>query len=167
MEHNRDAQVKIDTEIAKDHGAWFDLAQRLYTLRTRICNAANCRDVEYARTAFVSGEFGGQGSVYYSFFIDCFKRYDELCVSLDEAKEKYKSSNANYGGWSRFFLVRGGHIHSSLSCTTCNKNGSRTAFQWLTELSGLTEEDAVAKYGAVLCTVCFPNAPVEYTNGKR
>jgi hypothetical protein len=70
--------------------------------------------------------------------------------------------------WPRFFIVQnnGGHIHSSMSCSTCN-NGrfSATRFGWLPELSGLTEADAVASQGAILCTVCYPSAPVEWTNG--
>ncbi len=49
--------------------------------------------------------------------------------------------------WSRFFLVTGGHIHSSMYCSTCNRNGKATAFSWLPDLSGLTEEEAVAAHG--------------------
>lgn len=71
------------------------------------------------------------------------------------------------GGWTRFFLVQGGHIHSSMSCSTCNREGSLTSFGWLPELSGLTEAEAVAAHGAILCTVCFPSAPVEWTNGRE
>lgn len=66
--------------------------------------------------------------------------------------------------WSRFFLVlnNGGHIHSSMQCSTCRWD---TRFGWLPELSGLTEADAVESQGAILCTVCFPSAPVEWTGG--
>lgn len=65
------------------------------------------------------------------------------------------------GGWSRFFMVPGGHIHSSLHCSTCRPT---TQFGWLPELSGQTEADAVAEHGALLCTVCYPSAPVEWRN---
>lgn len=67
------------------------------------------------------------------------------------------------GGWSRFFLVRnnGGHIHSSMHCNTCF---STTRFGWLPEISGLTEAEAVAKHGAILCTVCYPTAPTHWTD---
>ena len=66
--------------------------------------------------------------------------------------------------WSRFFLVlnTNGHIHSSTSCSTCFVT---TEFGWLPELSGLTEADAVEQQGEILCSVCFPSAPVEWTNG--
>lgn len=67
--------------------------------------------------------------------------------------------------WSRFFLVRnnGGHIHSSMGCSTCYPT---TEFGWLPEVSGQTEAEAVAAHGAILCTVCFPTAPVEYTDRR-
>lgn len=68
------------------------------------------------------------------------------------------------GGWSRFFLVTGGHIHSSMNCSTCNNGQNFTSFGWLPALSGLTEKDAVDAHGALLCTVCYPSAPVEWTN---
>lgn len=67
--------------------------------------------------------------------------------------------------WSRFFLVTssgGGHIHSSMNCSTCRMT---TAFSWLPELSGLTEADAVAAHGPLLCTVCYPTAPLAWTQG--
>ena len=66
--------------------------------------------------------------------------------------------------WSRFFLVNnnGGHIHSSMSCHSCNL---RTQFGWLPQLSGLTEKDAVEAHGTILCTHCYPTAPVEWTLG--
>lgn len=70
--------------------------------------------------------------------------------------------------WSRFFLVQnnGGHIHSSMDCSTCNKRGQATRFGWLPELSGKTEPEAVAEHGAILCTVCYPSAPVEWTDRR-
>ncbi|HUX70755.1 MAG TPA: hypothetical protein VMV41_09620, partial [Cellulomonadaceae bacterium] len=68
--------------------------------------------------------------------------------------------------WSRFFLVTssaGGHIHSTRGCHTCRPT---TTFGWLPQLSGKTEPDAVADQGAILCTDCYPSAPVEWTRGK-
>ena len=94
-------------------------------------------------------------------------------AALKELKGEVTRLNFEFerrGGWSRFFLVTntGGHIHSSMNCSTCNKFTSRglsqTKFAWLTDLSGQSEEQAVESQGAVLCTVCFPSAPVEWTN---
>lgn len=66
--------------------------------------------------------------------------------------------------WPRFFVVYGGHIHSSRACTTCYPT---TQFGWLPMLSGKTEADAVAHFEEksspeVLCSVCYPSAPVEW-----
>jgi len=65
--------------------------------------------------------------------------------------------------WSRFFLVTSsdGRIHSSRSCSTCRPT---TEYGWLPRLSGRTEAEAVNEHGPLLCSVCFPTAPVEWTH---
>lgn len=63
--------------------------------------------------------------------------------------------------WSRFFIVTDGHIHASQHCHSCRPT---TEFGWLPDLSGETEAQAVAAHGALLCTHCYPSAPVEWTN---
>lgn len=91
-------------------------------------------------------------------------------AELAEVLAAAKPLEAQYAErrWSRFFWVQnnGGHVHSSMQCSTCNKGGHATAFGWNPDLSGLDEAAAVAKLGPMLCTVCFPSAPVEYTIGK-
>lgn len=67
-----------------------------------------------------------------------------------------------YTGWQRFFLVE--HIHSS---TRCSSFRITTRVGWLPKVSGLTEAEAVAEYGAILCTICFPSAPIEFTRGVQ
>jgi hypothetical protein len=67
-----------------------------------------------------------------------------------------------YTGWTRFYLVK--HIHNSKHCSSFRLG---TRIGWLPNLSGLTEAEAVAEHGAILCTKCFPSAPVEYTDGRR
>jgi hypothetical protein len=85
-------------------------------------------------------------------------------AALNTAKNIQAHQASRYEGWSRFFLCTntGGHIHSSTSCTTCTIT---TQFAWITELSGKTEAEAVNQLGEILCTVCFPSAPAEWTNG--
>ena len=73
----------------------------------------------------------------------------------------WESAENEYDGWSRFFAVPGGHIHSSMNCSTCQWT---TTYGWLPDVSGLDEEAAVEAHGALLCTICFPSAPVEWTN---
>jgi hypothetical protein len=96
----------------------------------------------------------------------------QVQAAFDGASALYEEANSAYTGWDRFFLVPGGHIHSSMHCSTCNRmtngwNSVATTFVWLTDLSGLDIEAAINEYGSILCTVCYPDAPVEYTNGTN
>jgi hypothetical protein len=88
----------------------------------------------------------------------------EAYDSAQAAKIEYLDADKQYDGWSRFFLVNNtnGHIHRSLNCSTCT---FRTEFSWLPSLSGLTESDAVEAHGSILCTICYPSAPIEHTAG--
>src|SRR5580765_2744899 len=67
--------------------------------------------------------------------------------------------------WSRFFSVPNGHVHANISSGECSRTPS-TVHGWHPELSGLTEADAVAQLGPLLCSRCFPSAPVEWTVGR-
>ena len=89
----------------------------------------------------------------------------EAKAKFAEAVEAIDDHEAAYTGWVRFWLVlnTNGHIHRGTNCSTCFPT---TEFDLLPELSGLTEAEAVDAHGAILCTVCFPTAPVEWTNGK-
>jgi hypothetical protein len=86
---------------------------------------------------------------------------------LDEQAAPYEAEYARRR-WSRFFQVQDGHIHSSMSCSTCNKMGKPTRFGWIPERSGQTEEQALESLvtesrKTILCTVCYPHAPVAWT----
>lgn len=87
-------------------------------------------------------------------------------AALAELMERAEAVEATYTGWSRFFLVTSsaGHVHSSTHCSTCRPT---TTYGWLPELSGKSEETAVAELGPTLCTVCFSSAPTEWTSGKK
>lgn len=100
------------------------------------------------------------------------ERLAELVDAEADARSAVRRYDAEFrarGGWSRFFLAQSsnGHIHSSTRCQTCNRMGKATSFGWLTDLSGASEAEAVEKYGPLLCTVCFPSAPLEWTNGRE
>ncbi|UQT01775.1 hypothetical protein SEA_POKERUS_37 [Mycobacterium phage Pokerus] len=96
---------------------------------------------------------------------------ERAVAAYGPAIDAYRAANAaideheaaNYKGWQRFFLVPDGHIHASRACGSLRIT---TKIGWLPELSGETEAEAVAAHGAMLCTRCFPTAPVEYTRGK-
>ncbi len=109
------------------------------------------------------------------------KAYSEFLIAAHHAPkgtdprtlpewDAFLAADTDYTGWNRYYAVPGGHIHSDMTCPTCNRYNDRTGhythttFAWLTELSGLTADEAIAAYGPTLCTVCFPNAPVSDTN---
>ena len=97
---------------------------------------------------------------------DVLATYDEAHAALDANQAAQEPLNDEYREhrWSRFFLVQnvGGHIHSSMNCSTTFPT---TRWAWLPQLSGLTEADAVADQGTRLCSICYPTAPVEWTVG--
>jgi hypothetical protein len=68
--------------------------------------------------------------------------------------------------WQRFFpcLNSDGHIHASLH--GCSSVRFDTAMGWTPSLSGHTVEEAVAELGPMLCSICFPSAPVEWCRSK-
>lgn len=96
--------------------------------------------------------------------VDAVAKVDEAVVEVNRAASAVTAwDKENYQGWQRFFLVPDGHIHASTGCSSLRIT---TRIGWLPELSGETEAEAVAAHGAMLCTKCFPSAPVEWTRGK-
>jgi len=75
--------------------------------------------------------------------------------TFDEAHERR-------GSWNRAFLVTNsqGHVHSSITCSTCNKGKEATKFQPMTNYSNHSEEEIVKDAGYRACTTCYPTAPV-------
>lgn len=68
--------------------------------------------------------------------------------------------------WSRFIAVPGGHLHSGRRCVGGTIRVT-TKVVWNPGLSGKTEAEAVKQLGTILCTHCFPSAPVEWTVGVK
>jgi len=89
---------------------------------------------------------------------------------LNQAKTQIAELDAEYmrRPWSRFLEVTSsnGHIHSSMFCSTCNNGKQMTEFAWHPQLSGLTEAEAVAQLGPLLCSTCFASAPVEWKRDR-
>lgn len=99
-------------------------------------------------------------------YAEALAKLAEREAALAELMEREEALQATYTGWSRFFLVTSsaGHVHSSTHCSTCRPT---TTYGWLPELSGKSEETAVAELGPTLCSVCFPSAPLDWTSGKK
>lgn len=81
----------------------------------------------------------------------------------------YEREYRDRGGWPRAFLAEsaGGHVHRSTHCSTCNNGNARTRFAWLTDYSGMADEEIIAAAGADCCTVCWPEAPTESLSRPR
>lgn len=64
------------------------------------------------------------------------------------------------GGWARYFLVcnTGGHVHKTRSCSSCFNT---TEFAWLPGASGQDGAGLIAMFGSTVCSVCFPEAPID------
>jgi hypothetical protein len=153
--------VEIDTALA-------EIYSRLYRVYDQIDRLVKFEaDMDAGLAKFQAGDRS------YSSFTQ--EKLDDLRAQISEQRRQaysvkqetlpYESEFYRRGGWSRFFLVQnnGGHIHSSMGCSTCYPT---TRFGWLPNLSGQTEAEAVAAHGAILCTVCYPSAPVEYTDRR-
>lgn len=89
-------------------------------------------------------------------------RRDDQTEALTELGDQLADLHAAYRArrWDRYYLVPGGHVHSSDRCSTCNRNWVATQFAWLPADSGRTGEEMIAEYGWSMCTVCFPAAPL-------
>lgn len=74
----------------------------------------------------------------------------------DEEMAPFEDEFDRRGGWTRAFLVTGGHVHSSMHCSTCFPT---TSFAWMTDYSGMDEDTVVTDAGERACTVCYPSAP--------
>lgn len=79
---------------------------------------------------------------------------------LDDGPRKVLDAEyVSRGGWSRFVTVPDGHMHRGRQCHTI---GPRTHTDWHPELSGRSEDEAVAAHGPYLCTHCYRDAPTEW-----
>ena len=166
--------VEVDTRIAETFRTWMVAQARSDSERLSIRYAAGQRTVGYGRDQHWNGSYEEAFAACETIAARTPVTYIEIKAqeALDdvieasriehEAFTAYVEAETEYEGWSRFFMVIGGHIHSSRNCSTCYPT---TAFGWLPQLSGLTEDDAVAEYGSVLCSICYPSAPVDHVGG--
>jgi hypothetical protein len=97
---------------------------------------------------------------------EAIEAIDVLGKEMDANRKACEPFDAEYTRrpWARFFQVQDGHIHSGTRCQGGSiRNTTRVG--WRPELSDKDAADAVAALGPLLCTKCFPSAPVEYTRG--
>lgn len=91
------------------------------------------------------------------------EEYETAKTARDEQFSRVRELDTVYRRhrWTRAFLVPGGHVHSSMGCSTCNRQGNDTEFVWLPQYSGTEENLIVEDAGERACTVCYPSAPVD------
>lgn len=157
--------VEIDTALAEIYGRYYAVQDKIDQ------HAAWIKDYrkgleKKAEIIAKGNQFGGAYSGWTEERLnDLVAKREALQAQAVEILEEALPYNAEYRRrpWSRFHLVQnnGGHIHSSMHCSTCYPT---TRFGWLPNLSGQTEAEAVAAHGAILCTVCYPSAPTEWTD---
>jgi hypothetical protein len=94
-------------------------------------------------------------------------KFDTLTVRGIAVSETLDALDAlhNAYGWTRYILVPDGHVHFN-GCSTLRHDTTRT---FLPDESGNTVPDMIAKYTTAMCTVCFPEAPVDpaYQEAER
>lgn len=161
---NRSAYIakarEIDTKIAEAWAAYHTATAPVDALRREI---VEIKKTLKRRTQYSANFINSQDGIYYTEKLAKAEAAIPAIYAAAEplAKIAHEMDRDLYEGWQRFFLVE--HIHSSAACSSFRPT---TRVGWLPKVSGLTETEAVAEYGAILCTICFPSAPVELTNGS-
>ena len=116
---------------------------------------------EAARTIRKMEKWYGSGSVMVARTAMYRTRIERLDLEIAAEVEKTAPFSAEWdsrGGWSRGYVVPGGHIHRSTWCHTLRPS---TSILWIPEVSGKTEDEIVEYAGIHACTVCYPTAPVD------
>jgi hypothetical protein len=101
--------------------------------------------------------------------VNALRAYELAADEVRELREEIEGREQVWRehGWSRYILClsASGHIHNYTGCHTLQPT---TALQWHPEFSGLSEEEAIngtdghEGLGPILCTHCYPSAPVEF-----
>lgn len=174
------AQAKIsDTKLAELTAVVYKIEDRLALIENSIHIAAGDKKVYRGRSRsgtwtmdFETALAGARKSVTAEFNpnresqLRSIANYEAKTVELAEAQAAVNVQAEEWfenGQWTRFFMVEGGHIHSSTACHTLRPT---TRVAWLPQLSGESEKDAVDAHGTVLCSICYPSAPVAWTTRK-
>ena len=85
-------------------------------------------------------------------------------LEAELAERKQAALWASHGMWLRYSIVPGGHIHTN--GRACHTLRPTTDVRWAHPVSGDSVAEAIEVYGDVLCTHCFPEAPVNNCGGK-
>ncbi|SDH35442.1 hypothetical protein [Microbacterium sp. 77mftsu3.1] len=110
----------------------------------------------------------GQLDYYDGLVADAEEKVGKIWEQVDALTLEARPYEAEFRRrpWTRAYLVdnTNGHVHSSMHCSTCNRDGSRTSFAWMVDYSGMDEDQIVRDAGERACTTCYPSAPVSILN---
>jgi hypothetical protein len=160
-----EAEARVAREIGSLRKA---LGQRpVWRGRRQVWTVSEADTLATAEGKADAGEDMGAGH-YGRTWADQYDRYTAAVAKLATIEVEVAPLDAEYvrrGRWNRYFMAQSsnGHYHRSMRCSTCNRGAEPTRFAWNPEMSGMAEADAIAELGrraAILCTVCFPGAPV-------
>lgn len=157
--------VDVDTELAAHY-------RTIAPIRSAIWKQSDFLDEAHEYKRHMEAYPESQRYRYDSWkFKDVDAKIEKTEATLEELQDQLAAYEAEHitpledeyerrGRWSRFFLVTGntgGHVHSSMRCSTCNP---RTQFIWLVDEADKSEDEIVEKAGDGACTVCYSSAPV-------
>ena len=140
----------IDAELAWLYGASLRLSVRIMDAQKAIQKADE--DIAMGLT-YTSGWDNSSTP-------GAWDKVDEMKAQLAHVKREQQKREAIHReyNWSRFFVVPGGHVHKSMHCNSCYPT---TMFGWLPEYSGDDSDTIIQQLGTTVCTVCYPDAPVD------
>lgn len=167
--------VEIDTALAALDAEHYHLTGRVRARLATLHNAVGDRAQQHGRVKryALSDEDAvarlraqvDAGTVHLSYRMSApgtLADYDAAVRALADNRAEFNRLDAEYERrrWSRFVIVQ--HVHSGYWCVggTVRRTSVR---QWLPEYSGRSEAEAIAELAGqahILCTHCFPNAPV-------
>jgi hypothetical protein len=157
MEITTATPAEIDTEIARLMGSIRD--QRNAIDRARKTIAMEHRFP--APDGSVNTRRIGQCQAIIGAATQVMERLEAQVVPLD-------AEYSRRDGWTRYFLVDNdnGHVHYDASDRRCSRTPA-TIHYWLTSESGKTAEEVIEQAGSAICTLCFPDAPVDSVRRPR
>lgn len=137
--------AQIDTALAALWALWYRADSPIEALQVEV-KRLEARKADPARIARVRAEVVAA---------------EDKAAKVMTSMTPYENEYVRRGGWTRYFLVdnKGGHIHNGRSCSTCRVT---TQYRWLVEYAARPADEMYAdeEFGAMVCTTCYPDAPV-------
>jgi len=110
-----------------------------------------------AGTRATINRYSNKGYKVPQHYVDTMAKQAARLADASRILDPFKTEWEQRGGWRRFELCLGGHVHRhSPRCSSLHPTSATTI---LAELTDLTERTVVERMGFKACTICFPWAP--------